>query len=158
VSGIFSANSKSTYAREFADSVFAVAAPSSAPGWYPDPLNPGKQIYWDGKAWGTPVGVPTGSGNGDNGKKAAVAVGVCVLVVVGLVMSMQSVSLLSGSGPIWIGVGIVAAGVAVSFFMGAATWVRIVAVLLLVVAVGNALYIENQLSNKRNELTQIFDS
>ena len=132
-----------------------MATPTHAPGWYPDPLNPGKQIYWDGTAWSAPVGPSAGS---DAGKKAAVAVGVCVLVVVGLVMSMQSVSLLSGSGAIWIGVGVVAAGVAVSFFMGAATWVRIVAVLLLVAALGNAMYMENQLSNKRNELTQIFNN
>lgn len=91
-------------------------------------------------------------------KLAAVAVGVCVLVVIGLIMSMQSVSLLSGSGPIWIGVGFVAAGTAVAFFMGAATWVRVVAALRLAFALFNAVYMEKQLSDKRNEISQIFNN
>src|SRR5699024_11213710 len=114
-----------------------------APGWYPDPSDPGKQIYWDGAAWRARVHP---AGDASSGKKAAVAVGVCVLVVIGLVMSMQSVSLLTGSGPVWTGVAVVAAGTAVAFFMGAATWVRVVAALLLVAALGNAAYIESQLS------------
>lgn len=85
------------------------------------------------------------------------ALGVCVLVVIGLVMSMQSVSLLTGSGQVWTGVGVVAAGTAVAFFLRAATWVRIVAALLLTVSLANAFYIENQMSNKRDELTHLFD-
>ena len=44
-----------------------------------------------------------------------------------------------------------------AFFLRAATWVRIVAALLLTVFLANALYIENQMSNKRDELTQLFD-
>jgi hypothetical protein len=131
------------------------APPNPRAGWYPDPLNPGKQIYWDGKAWGEPVGV---SNDSDKGKKTAIAVGVCVLVVIGLVMSMQSVSLLTGSGPVWTGVGVVAAGTAVAFFLGAANWVRVVAALLLAVSVANAFYIESQLSDKRDELTHVFDN
>lgn len=130
------------------------APPNPQPGWYPDPLNPGKQIYWDGATWRQPVGVPSDSGKG---KKTAVAIGVCVLVVIGLVMSMQSVSLLTGSGPVWTGVGVVAAGTAVAFFLGAASWVRVVASLLLVVALANGFYIEKQLSDKRHEMTHVFD-
>jgi hypothetical protein len=49
----------------------------------------------------------------NDSKKTAVAIGVCVLVVIGLVMSMQSVSLITGSGPVWTGVAVVAAGTAV---------------------------------------------
>lgn len=126
-----------------------------SPGWYPDPLNPGKQAYWDGTGWGEPVGVPS---DFDTGKKTAVAVGVCVLVVIGFVMSLQTVSLLTGSGLVWTGVAVVAAGTAVAFFLRAATWVRVIAALFLVFALFNALYIENQMSNKRNEITQIFDN
>lgn len=80
-----------------------------------------------------------------------------MLVVIGLLMSMQSVSLLTGSGPVWTGVAVVGAGVAVAFFMGAAKGVRIVAAVLLAVALINAFYIENQLSQKRSELTHAFD-
>ena len=60
-----------------------------------------------------------------------------MLVVIGLVMSMQSVSLITGSGPVWTGVAVVAAGTAVAFFL---------------LSLANALYIENELSDKRDEL------
>ncbi|MHA0285241.1 DUF2510 domain-containing protein [Mycobacterium sp. C3-094] len=130
------------------------ASPNPAPGWYPDPLNPGKKIYWDGSTWGEPVGVPD---KADYNKRTAVAIGVSVLAVVGVVMSMQSVSLLSGSGPVWTGVAVVGLATALGFFMGAATWVRAVAALLLAVALLNAFYIESQLAEKRDELTRVFD-
>ncbi|ABL03611.1 DUF2510 domain-containing protein [Mycobacterium ulcerans] len=133
-----------------------MTAPLPAPGWYPDPSSPEKQIYWDGTAWSG----PPASGAADKHKKTAVAIGVCVLVLVGLVMSMQSVSLMSGSGPVWTGVGVVAAGTAVAFFLRAATWatwVRVVAALVLAVSLANALYIENEIAKKREQLTHIFD-
>jgi hypothetical protein len=129
-------------------------------GWYPDPSDPGRQIYWNGTAWGGPVqqtGV-TSSTPTNNSKNAAVAIGVCVLVAIGLVMSMQSVSLLSGSGTVWTGVGFVAAGTAVAFFLGAATWVRVIAALCLAFALFSAVYMEKQLSDKRNEISQIFNN
>jgi hypothetical protein len=129
-------------------------SPNPQPGWYPDPSNPGKQIHWDGARWGEPVRVPNDSGKG---KKTAVATGVCVLVVIGLVMSMQSVSLITGSGPVWTGVGVVAAGTAAAFFLGAPTWVRAVAAVLLALSLANAFYIENQLSHKRQEVTHMFN-
>ncbi|WP_254849349.1 hypothetical protein [Mycobacterium sp. GA-1841] len=50
-----------------------------------------------------------------------------------------------------------AAGTAVAFFLGAAKWVRIVAAVLLALALVNAIYIENEMSNKRNEISQMFD-
>lgn len=100
---------------------------------------------------------PSPAATPNNGKEAAVAVGVCVLVVIGLFMSMQSVSLMTGSGPVWMGVAVVAAGTALAFFMGAAQWVRILAAVLLALSLANAFYIENEMSNKRDEITQIFD-
>ena len=143
-----------------------VTTPSPAPGWYPDPSDPEKRIYWDGTAWSGPVrpaGVPsavpasTEADKSNNGKKTAVAIGVGVLVVIGLVMSMQPVILMTGSGPVWTGVAVVAAGTAVAFFLGAATWVRVVAAVLLALSLANGLYIEKQLSDKRDELTHVFD-
>ena len=106
---------------------------------------------------GSDASAPTEARDSNNGKKTAVAIGVCVLVVIGLVMSMQSVSLITGSGPVWTGVAVVAAGTAVGFFLRAATWVRVVAALLLALSLANALYIENELSDKRDELTHMFD-
>jgi hypothetical protein len=71
---------------------------------------------------------------------------------------MQSVSLLTGSGPVWTGVAVVAGGTAVAFFLRAAGWVRVIAAVLLALSLANAFYIEKQLSDKRNELTHMFDN
>jgi Protein of unknown function (DUF2510) len=123
------------------------------PGWYPDPNNPSNKIYWDGTAWRTN---PASNAMSPN-KSPAVAIGVLLLAVIGVVMSMQSVSLMTGSGLIWTGAAVVAAATAASFFLHAASWVRVVAALLLVLALGNAIYIEHQMSIKRDEITRMFD-
>lgn len=94
----------------------------------------------------------------DGGRKGAVAGGVLVLAVVGLIMSMQPVTMLTGSTMVWVGVAVAAAGTALAFFLRAQTWVRVVAALLLAVAVGNALTIENELSKKRGEFTNSFNN
>ncbi|MGH3725326.1 MAG: DUF2510 domain-containing protein [Mycobacterium sp.] len=140
-----------------------MTTPSPAPGWYPDPSDPARRIYWDGSVWSGPVGPAGLSGShletdkSNISRKTAVAIGVCVLVGIGLVMSMQSVSLITGSGPVWTGVAVVAAGTAVAFFLRAATWVRGIAVVVLALSLVNAIYIENELSSKRDELTHLFD-
>ncbi|OBK95769.1 hypothetical protein A5645_11080 [Mycobacterium asiaticum] len=131
-----------------------MASPMPAPGWYPDPSDPTRQIYWDGSTWIK----PGGAGDSDNRKNPAIAIGVCVLVGIGLVMSMQSVSLMTGSGQVWTGVAVVAGGTALAFILRTATWVRVVSALLLALALANALYIEDQLSKKRDELTHIFNN
>lgn len=95
--------------------------------------------------------------DGGVSKKAAVAVGVCVLSIIGAIMSMQSTSLLNGTGTIWTGVGVAAAGTACAFILGAEKWVRVVAVGLLVFAVFNAMAMEKQLSDKRNEISEMFN-
>lgn len=136
----------------------------TAKGWYPNPTGPG-QRYFDGIAWtdvvaSAPYAPPLGNQDAprDGGsKKTAIAVGVCVLSGIGLVMSMQSASLLTGTGPIWMGVGVAAAGAACAFFLGAAQWARILAAVLLLLAVANAAYMEKQLSDKRNEISQMFN-
>ena len=130
-----------------------MTAPSPAPGWYP-----AHRIQVDGSIGTAPHGADLpGADTSNPSKKTAVAIGVCVLVVVGLVMSMQSVSLITGSGPVWTGVAVVAAGTAVAFFMRAAKWVRVVAVIVLALSVANGLYIENQLSEKRDEISHMFN-
>lgn len=141
----------------------------SAPGWYPDPTDPLKQrqIYWDGASWAPPAPVPpteqpnnapapAQTDKSDKSKKAAVAFGVCILAAIGLVMTMQSVSLMTGTGSLWTGVAVVAVGAAAAFFLGAPKWVRVVAAICLAIALFNVSYMENQLSKKREELSQVF--
>lgn len=140
-----------------------MSQPPSA-GWYPDPSDPSRNIYWDGTSWSRPPSAPPAQqpqqkqdGSGVS-KKTAVAIGVCILAAIGLFMTMQSVSLFSGTGSIWTGVAIVGAATATSYFLGATKWVRVVATICLVFALFNALYIEKQLSDKRNEISEIFNS
>lgn len=114
--------------------------------------------YWNGAEWSaTPVPAAPPPASATNSKSAAVAAGVCVLAAVGLVMSMQSVSLMSGSGLVWMGVALVAGSVAVAFIMGAPKWARVGAAVVLVLALGNGFYIEDQMNKKRNEITHMFD-
>lgn len=135
-----------------------MSQPPLTPGWYPDPSDPSKKMYWDGSVWRsfTPAAAPTSKS--DTSRSTAIAVGVCVLAVVGTMMSMQSASLLTGTGSLWMGVGVAGAAVAVAFFMGGAVWVRIVACILLAISLFSVLYMENQITEKRNELTQIFNN
>lgn len=86
---------------------------------------------------------------------ATVGAGVCVLVAIGLIMTFQSVSLMSGSGIIWIGVALVGGGVALAFFLRAPLWVRITAVLVLAAALLNAFSVEQAMNDKRREITNI---
>jgi hypothetical protein len=72
-------------------------------------------------------------------------------------MSMQSVSLMTGSGPVWTGVAVAGGATALGFFLRAAPIARGFAVLLLVVAVVNAFYIENEMQKKRDQITHTFD-
>lgn len=137
---------------------------SPPPGWYPNPNGGRGQSYWDGNAWtdrDRPADGETTSspaGDSDSSKKTAFSIGVCVLAVIGLFMSMQSVSLLTGSGPVWTGVAVVGVATALSFFLSVQKWGRIVACIVLAVTVANAFYIENELSNRRNEITRNFES
>ncbi len=80
-----------------------------------------------------------------------------MLVVIGFVMSMQSVSIMTGSGPVWTGVAVGAAGTAAAFFLRAVKAVRVVAAVVLVLSLANALSIENELSHKREEISHMFD-
>ncbi|ORX15159.1 hypothetical protein AWC32_14130 [Mycobacterium xenopi] len=123
-------------------------------------------MYWNGTAWGEPQ-QPAGAStvapgarlvdDSSGSRKTAVSIGVGVLAVVGLFMSMQSVSLMTGSGPVWTGVAVVGGAVALAFFLRAAKAVRVVACILLASSLSNAFYIENELSKKRDEITHTFD-
>ena len=140
--------------------------PPQDTGWYPYPLDSTKRIYWNGTAWSSPVPLDAAnapassssdSSGSDSGKKTGIALGVLVLSIVGTVMSQQSVSLFSGSGQIWTGVAIAGVALALSYFLGAAFWVRTIASICLVFSLFSAIYMETQLNEKRQELSNIFN-
>ena len=92
-------------------------------------------------------------------RSAAASTGVLVLTIIGLIVSQQSTSLLNSSGVIWTGVVVAGAGVAAAFFLPTHTWVRVVAALALGAALVNAVYIEHQMSERRDEIREIlFDA
>jgi 4-hydroxybenzoate polyprenyltransferase len=72
-------------------------------------------------------------------------------------MSLQSVSLLTGSTMLWIGVVVIAGAVALAFILPTAVVVRVIAVIALLLALGNVLYMEYQLDQKRNEISRMFN-
>jgi multidrug transporter EmrE-like cation transporter len=78
---------------------------------------------------------------------------------IGLIMSMQSVSLLTGTGTLWTGAAIASAAAvgAVVLRDHLRTWVRVVAILVAVIAVSNVIYLEHQLDQKREEIQHILD-
>lgn len=130
-------------------------------GWYPDPAGAGLQRYYDGTQWTdryAPLAAPPPPAAAKPAPNPAVNIGVIILGIVGVVMTMQTVSLMSGSGVIWIGVGVAAAGAAAAFMLNAVVGVRVIACALLVFAVGNALYIEKQMSDRREEIGRVFDT
>lgn len=69
-------------------------------------------------------------------------------------MSIQPVTLLTGSGTAWIGVAIVGAGAALAFFLRTRTSVRVVAILVLALALYNVLVVENKMSDKREQISR----
>lgn len=126
------------------------------PGWQPDP------------AWGeTPYGWQLWIDDGTAAPTAAGTTGplpraiaiTLVLSVIGLVIGYQPVTLLSGSGILYVGLAVSAGGVVLSFAMKLRTWVRIAAVIAVVLVVANIITVEHSLSQKRqqiqNELTNL---
>ena len=156
-----------------------MTAPPPAPaGWYPDPASGGRR-YWDGATWGpvvtlggpspqtinpdpqflpppSPAAAAAAAQHPADQKSKAVSIGVILLAVIGLVMSMQSVSLMSGTGTLWTGVGLAAAGTAAAFFLGAENPTRIIAAICLAAALLSVMYAESQISQKRSEISDIF--
>jgi len=119
-------------------------------------------MYWDGTSWSRPQNLPPSPplprqqeplDHSGLSKKASAAIGVCILAAVGLFITMQSVSVY-GTGSLWFGVGMVAAGAAASFFLGAPTWVRVIAIMCLVFSLFNGVYLEKKVFDMRDAIDQ----
>lgn len=100
-----------------------------------------------------PVGVPIG-----------VIVGGALIGIIGVVMANASVSLISGTGTNWTGAAIaLIAGIAATLaqvLTKAPLWATLVSgavgLLLAVVAVGSVVYLEVQLDDRRQEISDLF--
>jgi hypothetical protein len=141
-------------------------APQPPPGWYASPGHAGFEQWWGGQRWTehtrpvsadivAPQNHPTATQESIG--TFAITAGV-VLVLIGAAMQFQSVSLLTGAGTLWIGAGLALGGVVMIFAFHGRTAIRAIAVIALVFCVGNVVYVEHQLTQKRQEIQQIFGS
>ena len=125
-------------------------------GWYPDPHMAGTQRYWDGAKWGDNV-APM-SARPPSAGPSQVLIGVMLAgAAIGFVMSMQSASLLTGTGTLWTGVAIIVGCGILAWATKAPGWVRVVVGLAAVVAIVNVASIESELADRRQEINNILD-
>jgi uncharacterized protein DUF2510 len=125
-------------------------------GWYPD--DNGVLRFWDGRAWtGHAHYAPAQQQDRTLPLVGGLTAG--VLIIVGVVCNIQSVSLLSGSGIVWVGTALAVAGAVVAVAVPRVrTWVKVIAVIAALITVANGVYVEHQLSQKRDQLEHIFNT
>jgi hypothetical protein len=152
-----------------------VSSSSPEAGWYADPELASGERYWTGTAWGeqrrprvvlpTQPPPPTGAPSHPLtpfGEQPVLAVApssttwaiavTLVLAVVGLIVGYQPVTLLSGSGILYVGLAIAAGGAVLAFVMKLRMAVRIVAVVAVALVVANVVTVEHSLSQTRHQI------
>lgn len=134
----------------------SVVMSNVAPGWYPDPTAAGTQRYWDGQRWTDNI-APLNSERPVNGSTAQIVTALALAAsVLGLILSQQSVSLMTGSGIVWTGAAIAAAAAVVSWVVKTVpTWARVICTIIAIVAIISGFYVEQQLNEKRDEISDI---
>ena len=124
------------------------------------------QRYWDGQVWTdhiAPVGaLPQASPKRPRESQQQpqlIVVALLAASVVGAIMAMQGASLLTGTGTQWTGAAIaIAAGIA-SYVLRKSIpgWLRVICVVAALLALVNVIYLEQQLDEKRQDLSEIFN-
>lgn len=132
--------------------------PQVPAGWYRDPSMANTRRYWDGVRWTDNVAPADSSPPGATEQPQWVSALILAGAVIGLIMSLQSTTVLQGSGTIWTGFAIAGgASVAANWILknGLPPWVRAVAVICAVLAFINAIAVENELDERRQEINDI---
>jgi len=81
-----------------------------------------------------------------------------VASAIGLILSQQGTSVAQGSSTIWLGFIISGAVAVAGFFVtGLPTWVKVVLVIVAVLALGSAIYVEYELAQRRREIQDILN-
>jgi len=137
------------------------------PGWYPNPANPSLGSYWNGKKWVAGEHAWDGQKWVSIGQLNRPAVnhplgwGMVALAAVGLAMAaLTNASLLTGTGTQWTGFAIaaVAAIVALVKVKTVPVAALVITVIIAALALVTVIYVEIQLEQKRQEISQIFGS
>jgi hypothetical protein len=133
--------------------------PKPPAGWYPHPTMAGTQRYWDGERW-TDTIAPTPASDPRSAKQQSQVLGAVLIAgsAIGLIMSLQSASLLTGTGAIWTGVAIAIGAAIVTWMVDAVpTWVSVLCVLAALIATSNAVSVESQLDRQRHKIDRMLN-
>lgn len=114
------------------------------PGWRPDPR-------WGEPPVGWPLWLEDPSAPSSNSAAWATA-GALILAAIGLVVGFQPVSLLSGTGLLYVGLAMCAGAAVLAWVMKPRTWVRVLAIVAVVLVGANIAYSEAALHQKRQQL------
>jgi hypothetical protein len=132
----------------------------TAPGWYADPHREAPLRWWDGYKWTQSVSAaapPPGMSEDPNQSRVLAVIAVWALLVIGTALALfTSVSLLSGTTTVWIGVALATVGVIVAFVTHQGTATKVIALVLVAACVSGAVYDEVQLQHKRDQLNNLF--
>lgn len=138
----------------------ATAAKAKPPaGWYPHPTMTGTQQYWDGQRWTDNI-APISSPEPTPAEQQFQLLTALLIAAsaIGLIMSLQSASLLSGTGLIWTGVAIAVGAAIVSWLVDSVpSWASTICVLAAVIAISNAVSVESQLDHQREKIDRVFN-
>lgn len=129
-------------------------------GWYPETEH--TKRYWDGEAWTgavAPVEAPQDTRPAARPQGQLAVLLIVLGAFVGVVMSMQSATLFSGTSTQWTGAALAtASGVgAIVLRRSVPKWLVVVAVIAGLIALGSAIYVEIQMQELRNEITDLFN-
>lgn len=126
-------------------------------GWQPDPRwgepPPGWQLWVDDGAAGPASGRIQAPGLSLAAARLAVA-GALILAAVGLIVGNQPVSLLTGSGILYVGLALAAGGAILAFVVQLPVWVRVVCVVAVVLVAVNIGVVEHSLDQKRQQISR----
>ncbi len=114
--------------------------------------------WWDGQQWTAAVSAAPPPAAAQGSSRGLVITAVWALLVIGVILAFQSVSLVSGTTTVWVGVALTIVGAIVTFvggYVGTAT--KVIAVVLVVVCVANAVYDEVQLNHRQDQLNNLFN-
>jgi len=136
------------------------SGPSAPPGWYP--VGDGStETYWNGTSWTNatrPAQPPEAASSPITVNKRVIGwVTIVAGVIGGAIACFTEVSLISGTGTVWVGFVVAALALVVAAVVKVGKRFVITLSLVVALSLAVAIYDEVQLAHKRDQLTHLFD-